>query len=229
MNESSSLPSPLKALFLREWRIGRRVGGVGSMGVVFFLIMVSILPFAIGPDLNLLSRIGPALLWIAALLATLLGLDRLFQSDEEDGSLDLLLMAETPLEAIVAVKCLVHWLLTGVPLVIATPIFAAMLGLPPDGIFGVTVSLLVGTPALTLFGAIGAAITVGFGRGGLLLSILILPLCVPVLIFGVSAASAAMGGTVPFLTPLAILAALSLGALAGAPFAAALALRQART
>ncbi len=220
--------SPLKALFLREWRIGRRVGGTGSMGVVFFLILVSIIPFAIGPDLVLLSRIGPALLWIAALLATLLGLDRLFQSDEDDGSLDLLMMSDTPLEMIVLVKCVVHWLLTGVPLVVATPVFSLMLGLTPQAIFGVTVSLLAGTPALTLFGAMGAALTVGFGRGGLLLSILILPLCVPVLIFGVSAAAAAVGGTVPFMTPLIILLALSLGALAGAPFAAALALRQAK-
>jgi heme exporter protein B len=198
------------------------------MGVVFFLILVSIIPFAIGPDLVLLSRIGPALLWIAALLATLLGLDRLFQSDEDDGSLDLLMMSDTPLEMIVLVKCVVHWLLTGVPLVVATPVFSLMLGLTPQAIFGVTVSLLAGTPALTLFGAMGAALTVGFGRGGLLLSILILPLCVPVLIFGVSAAAAAVGGTVPFMTPLIILLALSLGALAGAPFAAALALRQAK-
>jgi heme exporter protein B len=206
------------ALFRREWRIGRRVGGTGSMGVVFFLILVSIIPFAVGPDLVLLARIGPALLWIAALLATLLGLDRLFQGDDDDGSLDLLLMSETPLEAIVLVKCLVHWLLTGVPLIVATPIFSVMLGLEPKAIFGVTLSLLAGTPALTLVGAIG----------GLLLAILILPLCVPVLIFGVSAAQAAAGGTVPFMTPFAILLALSLAALAGAPFAAALALRQAR-
>jgi heme exporter protein B len=220
--------SPLKALFAREWRIGRRVGGTGSMGVVFFLILVSIIPFAVGPDLVLLARIGPALLWIAALLATLLGLDRLFQGDDDDGSLDLLLMSGIPLEAIVLVKCLVHWLLTGVPLVVATPVFAVMLGLEPQAIFGVTISLLAGTPALTLIGAIGAALTVGFGRGGLLLAILILPLCVPVLIFGVSAAQAASGGTVPFMTPFAILLALSLGALAAAPFAAALALRQAR-
>ncbi len=224
MNEAA----PLKALFMREWHIGRRAGGTGSMGVVFFLILVSIIPFAIGPDLNLLSRIGPALLWIAALLATLLGLDRLFQGDEDDGSLDLLMMSETPLEAIVLVKCLVHWLLTGVPLVVATPIFAVMLGLAPQAIFGVTISLLAGTPALTMIGAIGAALTVGFGRGGLLLAILILPLCVPVLIFGVSAAQAAVGGTVPFATPFAILIALSLAAVAAAPFAAALALRQAR-
>jgi heme exporter protein B len=223
-----SAGSPLAALFAREWRIGRRVGGTGSMGVVFFLILVSIIPFAIGPDLVLLARIGPALLWIAALLATLLGLDRLFQTDEDDGSLDLLMTSKMPLELIVLVKCLVHWLLTGVPLVIATPVFAVMLGLAPQAIFGVTVSLLAGTPALTFVGAIGAALTVGFGRGGLLLAILVLPLCVPVLIFGVSAAQAAAGGTIPFATPFAILVALSLAALALAPFAAALALRQAR-
>src|SRR3984957_9167849 len=113
--------SGLAALMLRELRIGRRIGGGASMGVVFFLCLVAITPFAIGPDLTLLGRIAPAILWIAALLATLLGLDRLFQADREDGSLDLLLMSETPLELIVLVKCLAHWLLTGVPLVVASP------------------------------------------------------------------------------------------------------------
>jgi heme exporter protein B len=216
---------PLTSLFLREWRLARRIGGGGTMGVVFFLILVTMVPFAIGPDLNLLARIGPAILWIAALLANLLGLDRLFQSDHEDGSLDLLQMAGTPLEAIVTVKALAHWCVTGLPLVIAAPLFGLMLALDADALGGVTLSLLVGTPALTYIGAIGAALTVSLRRGGLLMAILVLPFTVPVLIFGVSAAAAASGGTVPFLTPLLILGALTLASAALAPFAAAAALR----
>jgi heme exporter protein B len=220
--------SALAALFLREWRVARRIGGGGTMGVVFFLILVTLVPFAIGPDLNLLSRIGPAILWIAALLASLLGLDRLFQADHEDGSLDLLSMSEVPLELVVAVKCLAHWSVTGLPLVIAAPLFGLMLAVEPEALGGVAVSLLVGTPALTFLGAIGAALTVTLRRGGLLTAILILPLTVPVLIFGVSAAAAASGGTVPFATPFLVLCALTLAACAGAPFAAAAALKHLR-
>lgn len=213
------------ALFLREWRIARRIGGSGAMGVVFFLILVTTYPFAVGPDLNLLSRIGPAILWIAGLLATLLGLDRLFQADSDDGSLDLMMMSETPLELIVFVKCLAHWLVTGLPLALSAPFFGLMLALDPPGLGAVTLTLLVGTPALTFLGAIGAALTVSLRRGGLLMAILILPLTVPVMIFGVSSASAASSGTVPFITPFLILCALSLATIAAAPFAAAAALR----
>jgi heme exporter protein B len=219
------MSSPLAALFLREARIARSIGGGGAMGVVFFLILVSLTPFAIGPDLNLLSRIGPAILWIAALLATLLGLDRLFQADADDGSLDLLMMTSTPLELVVLVKCAAHWTLTVLPLVAASPLLGLMLGLDPEAQAGVAASLLAGTPALTLLGAIGAALTAGMRRGGLLMAVLILPLTTPVLIFGVSTAAAASGGTVPFHTPFLILCALSLAAIAGAPFAAAAALR----
>jgi heme exporter protein B len=219
------MSSPLLALFLRETRIARSVGGGGAIGVVFFLILVSLTPFAIGPDLNLLSRIGPAILWIAALLATLLGLDRLFQADADDGSLDLFMMTSTPLELVVLVKCAAHWALTGLPLVAAAPLLGLMLGLEPEAQAGVAASLLAGTPALTLLGAIGAALTAGLRRGGLLMAVLILPLTTPVLIFGVSTAAAASGGTVPFHTPFMILCALSLATIAGAPFAAAAALR----
>ena len=215
----------LAALFRRELRLSNRAGGGGAMGVVFFLILVTITPFAIGPDLNLLARIGPAILWIAALLSTLLGLDRLFMSDHEDGSLDLLEMSDAPMELVVLVKCLAHWAVTGLPLVVATPLFGLMLALEGDALWGVAASLAAGTPALTFIGAIGAALTVSLRRGGLLMAILVLPFTVPVLIFGVSAASAASGGTVPFLTPFLILCALSLGSMALAPFAAAAALR----
>jgi heme exporter protein B len=217
--------SAVWALFLRDLRTGRRIGGGASMGVVFFFILIVLTPFAIGPDLNLLSRIGPAILWIAGILATLLGLDRLFQSDRDDGSLDLLLMTAAPGEVIVLVKCLAHWLLTGLPLVLTAPLFGLMLGMTPQALWQTTASLAAGTPALTMLGAIGAALTVGLRKGGLLMAILILPLCVPVLIFGVAAANAGQGNPVPFLTPLLVLCALSLASIAGAPFAAAAALR----
>ena len=221
--------SPLFALFIRDMRLSRRIGGGTSLGVVFFLILVTVSAFAIGPDLALLGKIAPAILWISGLLATLLGLDRLFQADHEDGSLDLLLTSRTPLELIVLVKCLAHWILTGLPLAAAAPFFGLMLNLPANQLWSVTLSLLAGTPALTLTGAIGAALTVSLRRGGLLLAILILPLCVPVLIFGVAAASAGQGSIVPIATPFLILCALTLIALAGAPFAAAFALRQTST
>jgi heme exporter protein B len=216
---------PLTALFRRELKIARRSGGGASTGIVFFLVVAAIFPFAVGPDLNLLARIGPAILWIAALLSTLLGLDRLFQADYEDGSLDLMLTSDTPLELIVLVKCAAHWLTTALPLVAVAPLFG--LALAQDGavLARVTLSLLAGTPALTLIGCIGAAVTVSLRRGGLLMAVLILPLSIPVLIFGVSAAGAGAASPVPFIAPFAIVCALSLAAIAGAPFAAAAALR----
>jgi heme exporter protein B len=216
------------ALFLREWRIGRRIGGGASTGAVFFLILVALMPFAIGPDLNLLSRIGPAILWIAMLLSTLLGLDRLFQGDEEDGALDLMFHGRLPLEVVVVVKCAAHWTASALPLIILSPLFGLMLALDAKALLLVAASLLVGTPALTLIGAIGAALTVSLRRGGLLMAVLVLPLTIPPLIFGVAAASAASGGAAPFAMPFLVLCALSLAALAGAPFAAAAALRLAR-
>jgi heme exporter protein B len=218
--KQAGLPSALGALLRRDLAIGRRIGGAASMGVVFFLCLVAITPFAVGPDQALLTRIGPAILWISALLATLLGLDRLFQADAEDGSLDLILMSDAPLELVVLVKCLAHWLLTGLPLVAASPFFGLMLGLDARALGAIVASLAIGTPALTLIGAIGAALTVGLRRGGLLLAILILPLSIPILIFGVAAAR----GTIA--SPFLILCGLTLAALALAPFAAALALRQ---
>ena len=196
------------------------------MGVVFFLILVSLTPFAIGPDLNLLSRIGPAILWIAALLATLLGLDRLFQADADDGSLDLFMMSSTPLELVVLAKCAAHWTLTALPLIVAAPLLGLTLGMEPTALAGVAASLLAGTPALTLLGAIGAGLTAGLRRGGLLMAVLILPLDNAGADFRRrQRAAAASGGTVPFHTPFLILCGLSLMAVAGAPFAAAAALR----
>jgi heme exporter protein B len=212
----------LLVVFLRDVTLARRIGGGGVLGLVFFLSLVTVVPFAIGPDLRLLSRIGPAILWIAALLASLLGLDRLFQADHEDGSLDQMLLSPTPLELIVLVKCMAHWFVTGLPLVLLSPLFGLMLDLDGSALWAVAATLLVGTPTFTFLGAIGAALTVTLRRGGLLLSILVVPLAVPVLIFGVSAAQI---GTAPVLTPFLVLCALGLASIALAPIAAAAALR----
>jgi heme exporter protein B len=217
----------LAALFWREVKIARRTGGAASIGIVFFLVLATIFPFAVGPDLNLLARLGPAILWIAVLLSMLLGLDRLFQADHEDGSLDLMLTSATPLELIVLVKCAGHWLTTALPLVVVAPLFGLALAQDAAVLARLTLSLLVGTPALTLIGAVGAAVTVSLRRGGLLMAVLVLPLAIPVLIFGVSAAGIGATDPIPFAAPLAILGALSLAAIAGAPFAAAAALRYA--
>lgn len=216
---------PTAALLGREIALATRAGGGATMGVVFFLIFVALMPLAVGPDLALLSRIGPALLWLGALLATLLGLDRLFRADYEDGSLDLLTMSETPLVLTVLVKTVAHWVTTGLPLVVAAPLLGIMLNVEPKGLAIVAFTLLVGTPALTSIGAIGAALTVALRRGGLLVPVLVLPLAVPVLIFGISATEAALVGPVPMTTPLAVLAALSLASLVLAPWASAAALR----
>jgi heme exporter protein B len=216
----------LAAVFLRDVRVAMRVGGGALMGALFFLAVVTLVPFAIGPDLALLRRIGSAILWIGALLASLLALDRLFASDHEDGSLDLILLGRTPLELVVIAKALAHWVTTGLPLVLASPILGLFLNLEPVAIAAVMLTLFVGTPALTFVGLIGASLAVMLRRGGLLLPVLVLPLSIPVLIFGVSAANAAVVGPVSFGAPLAILCALTLFSLVVGPFAAAAALRQ---
>jgi len=217
---------PLVALFMRDLRLAVRVGGGGGIGVLFFLIVVVLTPFAIGPDLALLSRIGPAILWLGALLASLLTLDRLFTADQEDGSLDLMLMTETPLELAVAAKAAAHWLTTGLPLVIAAPLLGLFMNLDVRASAAVALTLLAGTPALTFIGLIGAALAVGLRRGGLLLAVLVMPLTVPVLIFGVSASNTAIVGPLSFGTPFMILCALTLVSLVVGIFAAATALRQ---
>lgn len=227
MGDGRMPKSALRALFLRDLRLGRRIGGGTSLGIVFFLIQVTLVAFAVGPDLALLGKIAPAILWISGLLATLLGLDRLFRADYEDGSLDLFILSRTSLELVVIVKCLAHWILTGLPLALTAPFFGLMLNLPASALWKVALSLFAGTPALTLIGAVGAALTVSLRRGGLLLAVLILPLCVPALIFGVAAASAGEGSAVPFTSPFLILCALTLASLGLSPFAAAYALRQA--
>jgi heme exporter protein B len=218
--------SALAALFVRDIRLAVRVGGGAGVGVLFFLIVVVLVPFAIGPDLALLARIGPAIMWLGALLASLLTLDRLFAADHEDGSLDLLMTAETPLEFAVCAKALAHWLTTGLPLVVAAPLFGLLMNLDARTSAAVALTLLAGTPALTFIGLVGAALSVALRRGGLLLAVLVLPLTVPVLIFGVAASNAAIVGPLTFGTPFTILCALTLFSLVVGTFAAAAALRQ---
>lgn len=213
------------ALLVRDIRLSVRVGGGALMGALFFLIVVVMMPFALGPDLALLARIGPAILWLGALLASLLALDRLFAADYDDGSLDLLMMGPMPLELAVAAKAIAHWLTTALPLVIISPLLGLMLNVELRATGTLALTLLAGTPALTFIGLIGAALSVTLRRGGLLLAVLILPLTIPVLIFGVAAANAAIAGPVPFGPPFTILCALSLGSLVLGPFAAAAALR----
>jgi len=214
-----------RSLLARDLKLSARIGGSGVLGLIFFLMIVTLVPFSLGPDLNLLSRIGPAILWLAAVLATLISLDRLFQADEEDGSLDLMIASPLPLELVVLAKVLAHWLTTGLPLALASPLFGLLVALDFTGMGAMMATLLVGTPALTFVGAVGAALTVSIRRGGLILAILVLPLMIPTLIFGVSAANSALGGTIPFATPLLILGALTLISLVVGTFAAAAALR----
>lgn len=217
--------SALAALLVRDIRLSLRVGGGALMGVLFFLAVVTLMPFAIGPDLVLLQRIGPAILWLGALLATLLGLDRLLASDLEDGSLDLIRTGDLPLELAVTAKAFAHWVTTGLPLVVAAPVLGLLLNLDARATGTVALTLLAGTPALTFVGLIGAALAVALRRGGLLLPVLVLPLTVPVLIFGVAAANAAIVGPMPFGPPFTILCGLTLGSFVLGPVAAAAALR----
>ncbi|NTF43635.1 heme exporter protein CcmB [Rhizobium rhizogenes] len=215
----------MTALFLRDLKLSVRAGGGALIGILFFLTVVAVIPFGVGPDLKLLSRIGPAIVWIGALLACLLGLDRLFQAERDDGSLDLLVMQETPLVLTVFIKCAAHWVATGLPLVIASPLLGLFMNMSETAIAATALTLLVGSPALTFIGAVGAAVAVALPRGGLLVSILVLPLAIPVLIFGVSATYAAVEGPQPFLPPFLILIALTLFFAVLGPAAAALALR----
>ncbi|MEX0590603.1 MAG: heme exporter protein CcmB [Xanthobacteraceae bacterium] len=218
----------LRAVFARDLAIAFRAGGGAGIGVVFFLAIVTVVPFATGPDLPLLTRIGPAILWIGALLASLLGLDRIFSADHEDGSLDQLLLAPVPFELIAAAKGAAHWVATGLPLAIAAPLLGLLLGLDAKVLGAVALTLFVGTPALTFFGLVGAALVVALPRGGLLVAVLILPLAVPILIFGMAATNAAVGGLVPFGAPFKLIAALSLATFVLGPIAAAAAIRQIR-
>jgi heme exporter protein B len=212
------------ALLLRDLRLAVRAGGGFGLGLAFFLIVTVLVPFSIGPDPALLGSIAPGVLWLGALLSCLLSLDRLFALDHEDGSLDILATAPLPLEAIVSIKALAHWLTTALPLVLAAPVLSILLNLPPAGYIWLVVSLALGTPALSVIGTFGAALTVGIKRGGLLLSLLVLPLYVPTLIFGAEVARRGSEG-LPLQTPLLLLAGISCATVALMPFASAAVLR----
>ncbi|RWR06030.1 heme exporter protein CcmB [Paenirhodobacter populi] len=212
------------ALLLRDLRLAVRAGGGFGLGLAFFLIVVTLVPFGVGPEGGVLARIAPGILWLGALLACLLSLDRIFALDQEDGSLDLLATAPIPMEAVVAIKALAHWLTTGLPLTIAAPVLAVLLHLPQGAYGWLVLSLLLGTPALSVLGTFGAALTVGLRRGGLLLSLLVLPLYVPTLIFGAELVRrGAEGRTVE--VPLLMLAGITAATIALMPFASAAAIR----
>jgi len=212
--------SAFRALIGRELKLAFRAGGEALTLVLFFVMVGVIVPFAIGPDRPQLTRLAPGIVWIAAFLSMLLGLDRLFRNDDEDGSLTLLRHAGLPLEAVVAAKVIAHWLVTALPLLLATPVLALLLSMSWAQWGQTVLALLIGTPALVSFGALGAAVTVGLRRGGLIAPVLILPLSIPVMIFGVGMMDPLAGGGATL-----FLIALSLVVTAFSPFAAALALR----
>lgn len=212
------------ALLRRDLMLAFRAGGGFGLGLAFFLIVTVLVPFSVGPQSDLLGTIAPGVLWLGALLACLLSLDRLLALDFEDGTLDLLATAPLPLEAALSVKALSHWLTTGLPLVLAAPVLGVMLNLAPQGFGWLVASLAVGTPALSVIGTFGAALTVGIKRGGLLMSLLVLPLYVPTLIFGAEVARRGAMGLDP-VTPLMLLAGITFATIALMPFASAAVLR----
>ncbi len=218
--------SAFTALLTRDLRLAFRQGGDVANVVAFFALAVILFPFGVGPDPDLLARISAGVLWVTALLAALLSLERLFDADFQDGSLEALALMPVPLEIQVLAKCVAHWLTTGLPLTIVAPVLALVLHFDAAGYPALIAALLLGTPVLSLIGAIGAALTLGARRAGVLLSLLVLPLYIPVLIFGVAASEAAALG-LESRPHLLLLAALFATSLALAPWAAAAALRQA--
>ena len=211
----------VKALISRDLKTVLRQGSSAGTAMGFFLAVVLLLPIGLGPDQALLARIAPGSLWVALLMSVLLAAERIFQSDFEDGSLELLTMGETPFEIVTLAKAVVHWLTTGLPMAAIAPFLGFLLNIPPDQVLPLTVSMIVGSLGISLLAVLGAAITVGLRRGGPMLSLIILPLYVPMLIFGVGASTMAGAGA----ASLAILGALSLAALVMVPIAASAALR----
>lgn len=212
------------ALLWRDLRLAIRAGGGFGLGLAFFLIVVVLVPFGVGPDTRLLSQIAPGILWVASLLAALLSLDRIFALDHEDGSLALLATSPLPLEGVAMTKALAHWITTGLPLTLAAPALGFLLSLAPKAYGYLLISLLIGTPALSMIGTFGAALTVGLRRGGLLLSLLVLPLYVPTLIFGAEAVHRGASG-LSAQGALLLMGAITLGTFALLPFATAAVLR----
>ncbi len=217
---------PYLAIFRRDLRFAVRHGADTAVVLAFFVVTVVLFPLGIGPAAGTLAVIAPGVVWVAALLATLLSLDRLFAADFEDGTIDLFLTGKSSLLPIVLAKCAAHWLTTGLPLIILSPVLAAMLHLPAAGYLMLALGLLFGTPVLTLIGAVGAALVLGARRGGVLIAILVLPLYIPVLIFGVLSVDAVVHAADPWPHILLLVAALLAG-LAIAPPAVTLALRSA--
>jgi heme exporter protein B len=218
--------SGFRLLVQRDLRLALRQGGDAAMVVGFFVLATILFPFGVGPEPELLQRIAAGILWVTALLAALLSLERLFQADWEDGSLEALALMPLPLELQVLAKCLAHWLVTGLPLIVTAPLLGLLLHLDAAGYPALLAGLLLGTPTLSLIGAVGAALSLGARRGGVLLSLLVLPLYIPILIFGVGAIEASIGGFAAR-PHLLLLGALLAGALPLSPLAAAAALRQA--
>jgi len=218
--------SGVAAILRRELRLAMRQSGDSVMVVAFFVIAVVLFPFGVGPEPNMLARIGPGVIWVAALLAAMLSMERIFQADYEDGSLELLALAPVPLEITVCTKVLVHWLTTGLPLIVASPLLAVMMNVPTEAWPMMIASLALGTPAISLIGAVGAALVLGARRGGVLLSLLVLPLVIPVLIFGVGAIDAVLAG-LAVKAHLALLGGILLAALALTPWATSAAVREA--
>ena len=212
-------------LVRRDLALALREGGAIGTALGFYLIVVALLPLGLGPDLNLLSKIAPGMLWIALLLAALLSLSRIFETDYEDGSLDVLATGPLPLEAVAAAKALAHWISTGIPLCLMTPLLGLLLNLDLEAYGPLVATMLVGTPAISFLGAAGAALTLKARRGGLLVALLVLPLYIPTLIFGISALSAALLDTGGFKPAFLILTAITLGSLVIGPIAAAAAVR----
>jgi len=211
-------------LLQRELRLSVRAGGGFGLSLGFFLVVTVLVPLGVGPDSAILRIIAPGILWVAALLACLLSLDRLFQIDYEDGSLDLFATSPIPLESVIMIKASAHWMTTGLPLTLAAPVLGTLLNIAPAGYGWILASLAIGTPALSMIGTFGAALTVRVRRGGSLLPLLVLPLYVPTLVFGAECARRGAEGLAPG-TPMALLAGITFGALGLLPFAAAAALR----
>jgi len=218
--------TPYGAVFRRDLRFAIRHGADTAVVLAFFVVTTVLFPLGVGPVAKTLAAIAPGVIWVAALLATLLSLDRLFAADYEDGTIDLFLTSGTSLVMMVVAKCLAHWLTTGLPLIILSPILATMLNLPASGYLMLALGLFVGTPVLTLIGAVGAALVLGARRGGVMMAVLVLPLYVPVLIFGVLSVDAVINATDP-MPNILLLAAALLAGLVVAPPAAALAIRSA--
>jgi heme exporter protein B len=217
--------SAFLSLLRRDLTLAVREGAALGTALGFYLVVVAMLPLGLGPDLKLLSRIAPGILWIALLLAALLSLPRLFEADHEDGSLEVMSTAPLPLELAVAAKALAHWISTGIPLALAAPVLGLMLNLDIGLTAVLVATMLAGTPAISFLGSIGAALTLKARRGGLLIALLVLPLYIPTLIFGISAIGFAGLGQDGFAASFLILLAISVASVAAAPVAAAAALR----